>query len=98
MGYRIDYQPITKLRRCEKRRSRIAAMTGAFLIFFFLAVHFFWPEGQSVIRSCFLPGDPEVTAQAMEKMIAELKNGSGLQDAAEVFCVEILSGAELDFD
>ena len=98
MSYRIDYQPITKLRRCEKRRSRIAAMTGAFLIFFFLAVHFFWPEGQSVIRSCFLPGDPEVTMLAAEKMMAELESGSGLQKAAEVFCLEILNGAELDFD
>lgn len=93
MGYQITYEPIPKLRRVEKRRSRIAALTGICLLTFPGLTYALWPEGWEALRTFLLPGDPAVTAAALEELGRELKSGTELSDALQVFCHSILKDA-----
>ena len=93
MGYRISYEPIQKLRQAEKRRSAVAALTALFLLAFPFLAYAFWPEGWHLLRKFLLPGDPAVTAAALEELSLDLKSGSELSVALEGFCHTILEGA-----
>ena len=95
MGYRIDYGPVKKVRGVEKRTSRLAALTGMFLLLFVITVCCFWPEGTAVLRDWFLPGDPVVTAAAMEELTDSLRTGEGIGESLRAFCARILEGAAL---
>ena len=95
MGYRIVYGPMKKARGVERRYSRLAALTGLFLVLFAAAVCCFWPEGAAVLRDWLLPGDPAVTAAAMEELSDSLRTGEDLFHALRTFCIRILEGAGL---
>lgn len=90
MGYRITYEPVKKVRMCEKRHSSVAALTGAFFLVFLILVNLLWPAGAETLREVFLPGDEAVTAAALEKFAADLGAGEGFYDAAQTFCLTIL--------
>lgn len=96
MGYRIDYGPVKKVRGVERRVSRIASLTGLFLLLFMITVCAFWPEGTAVLRDWILPGDPAVTAAAMEELTDSLRTGEELSDSLRTFCIRILEGAAID--
>lgn len=96
MGYRIEYQPVKKVRGMEKRISRLGALTAVCLLLFLLLVSAVWPQGASAVQSFFLPGDAAVTAAALEGLTADLQAGVGWSDALELFCIRVIEGAELD--
>lgn len=96
MGYRIDYRPVKKVRGVEKRTFRLAAFAGIFLMVFVIFACCFWPEGTAVLRDWILPGDPTVTAAAMEELTDSLRMGERVADALRSFCVQILEGAAVD--
>ena len=95
MSYRIDYGPVKKVRGVEKRTSRVAALTGMLLLLFVITVCAFWPEGAAVLRDWILPGDPAVTAAAMEELTDSLRTGEKLSGSLRTFCIRILEGADL---
>lgn len=86
MGYRIEYQPIRKVRGVEKRTSRIAALTGSFFLGFLLLVNSVWSEGAEVMRGLLFSGDGAVTASAMEDFAIQLKAGKAFSNALETLC------------
>lgn len=90
MGYRIDYQPIPKIRRAEIRRTRRAAFTAVCFILFLLLVSSCWPEGAQMLRSWLLPGDGSVAVAAMEELSRDLKAGQSFPGAWEVFLQRVL--------
>lgn len=96
MGYRIEYQPVKKVRNAEKRISRIPALTALFLLLFFLLVSSFWPRGRELMRELIIPGDPDVTVAALEVFAQELHGGEELSSAFESFCRRILTGESYD--
>lgn len=96
MGYRIDYQPIKKVRGLEKRSCRRTALTFLSLLLFFLLTWGFWPEGRALLQEALIPGDNAVTVTALENLSNELSAGTELSQALEIFCMDILEGAELD--
>lgn len=98
MGYRVDYQPVKKVRGVEKRTSRLPAMIGLCLLLFLLLVGEFWPRGAEVLRNLVVPGDPAVTVAALEDFALELKAGEALPSALEGFCRRIIREAEIDSD
>ena len=95
MGYRIDYGPMKKVRGVEKRTSRLAALTGVFLLLFVITVCCAWPEGTAVLRDWLLPGDPVVTAAAMEELSDSLRTGESVFHALSDFCNRVLEGVKL---
>lgn len=98
MGYRVDYQPIKKVRGAEKRKSGIPALTALCLLVFLLLVNSCWPRGARVLRSLLLPGDAAVTVAALEDFAVELGAGDSFPGAFENFCRRVIQGAEIDPD
>lgn len=44
---------------------------------------------------CLLPGDPEITAAALDELRQDLYDGQPIQEALTAFCREIIDGAHL---
>lgn len=47
----------------------------------------------SWVKQVLLPGDPEVTAGALEHMVDDLRGGDNLLNAVTAFCREIIENA-----
>ena len=92
MAYRIDYQPVKKLRGVQKRRSSRAAMTGSFFLLFLLGAGIFWPEGRAMLQGLLFSGDTAVTAAAMEDFVRELGEGTSVKEALFMFFRQIMEG------
>ena len=58
--------------------------------FWLLGVSVFWEEGRRVLMDWCYPGNALVTRQALIRMAGQLRTGTSLEDAAMVFCREIL--------
>ncbi len=90
MGYRVDYGPVRKIRGMEKRFSRPAALTGLFFFVFLLMTAFLWPEGVQVLRDLVVPGDPAVTAAAVEALTDDLRSGAPAMETIYQFLQRML--------
>ena len=92
MSYKICYFPENS-RRYPKvssvRRLNWSKYIAVLLLFGFGV----WVKFQGV-PDFLIPGDPEITKQAAEMMITELRNGEPVDDAVLAFCQEILDSAE----
>lgn len=90
MGYRIAYENIGKRRDKPKRSWRsvmavscvAALLTGAITI---KSVGLKW------VQEILIPGDPAVTAAALEEMVSDLRQGTSFVDAVTAFCQEIIN-------
>ena len=78
-----------------EQKSRIPALTAGALVVFLLLTHLFWPAGDAAIRDFLIPGEDAVTLRAAKTLVENLKEGTALGEAAEAFCREILTGAQL---
>ena len=45
-----------------------------------------------MLRQLLIPGDPEVTMQALELFAADLQEGAAFSEALETFCRCVLTG------
>lgn len=52
-----------------------------------------WEEGREAVRQLLIPGDAAVTVGAVEELTANLRQGSGLREALQCFCIRVLDGA-----
>lgn len=96
MGYRVEYGPVKKVRGLERRVSRVSALIAVCLLLFFLLVGSIWPEGAQTLQRLIFPGDPVVTAAALEDLTENLRSGEALSDCMSAFCIQILEGAKID--
>ena len=89
MGYQIEYPKIGKLPKAQKksRTSMIAAILVLVLVAGALTVK---TTGLTWVKEELLPGDPAVTAAALEGIAEELRNGGSLRNAIKAFCEEIV--------
>ncbi len=94
MGYRIEYQPVRKIRRAEKTRSYVAAMTAACLLLFCILVHLLWPQGAEVLGKLIFSGDSATAVDALAHFVVELEAGEELQSAFETFCRTVIQNGE----
>lgn len=90
MGYRIDYQPIKKVRNVHKRISQRASFTMLFLTLFLLSVHFLWDDGRIVLQRLLLPKESGAAAEAFEVFAYALKSGTNTYEAMQGFLQMIL--------
>lgn len=95
MGYRVDYGPVKKVRGLEKRVSRKSALTALCFLIFCLLVGTLWPEGAEMLRRLVFPGDPAVTAAALEEFTVQLQTGADVKESLQQFCLNILEGAKV---
>lgn len=92
MGYRITYDGTGGVRtKTFYQPKRLPCLIGAFLILFLLLTCAFWPEGKDQIKQILIPGDPDITQQAVSDLIVDLQNGESISDSVTAFCREIIS-------
>lgn len=93
MGYRIDYPQGSKTQRQKAPSSRVIPFTILFFLLFLLCTIRFWQQGAETLREFLLPGDPVVTAAALQDFTQALKAGESLSHAFTVFCQQVIDGA-----
>ena len=92
MAYQIRYDSVKAPKgKSVGLRGWMAASVVVLLIAGALVVKSAWlPWVQDVL----LPGDPAVTAAALEEMMVDLREGQSLKETLTAFCREILANAE----
>ena len=83
MAYRIDYPGRRKKRRFP------------YWIFLILAFVVLLAVPKDDLQYWLLPGNPEVTAQALSELVKTLRQGTNAGQAVAAFCGSILRGAGL---
>ncbi len=92
MGYRIEYEKIGKIsQRTEKRWTGV--LMGTLVIVLVLGAIAVKTVGLEWVQEVLLPGDPDVTAAALEGMVEDLRSGEGIAEAFKAFCQEIIKNA-----
>ena len=96
MAYRIEYDTgAGKYEIHPERKSLGPWLTAGWLALFLLLTHLFWPAGEAALRDFLIPGDDAVTVLAAKRLAENLKEGTTLVEAAEIFCRDILAGAKI---
>ena len=92
MAYEIRYDSVKAPATITKTpRGWVAAVGIVLLIVGAMYLKSNWlPWVQDVL----LPGDPAVTAAALDEMVEGLKRRQGVMDAVTAFCREILAHAQ----
>lgn len=96
MAYQITYgQTVVKKRnifRIRVGKQHLLTSCCIMLGILLLAVCIL-PQLRIGLRNLILPGDPDVTASALENMVDAIGAGESIQSALTDFCREILSAA-----
>lgn len=94
MPYRIDYGSAGNQRKPLRSKLSMPVIKTSLVIFAFVAgavlIKLF---GLTWVQEILLPGDPDVTAAALNNMTDGLRNGDSLLDAVTTFCREIVANA-----
>lgn len=91
MGYRITYEGTGGVRtKTFYQPRRLPLLIGAFLTLFLLLTCAFWPAGKEQLRQIIIPGDPDITQQAVSELVTDLQNGEDFTDSVTAFCREII--------
>lgn len=92
MSYRIEYFPQDDPAVPPKKSFRVPVLTAFCFLAFLMIFGCCWPHGRVVLRKLLIPGDPAVTAAAMENFAQEIKSGAGLASAFLRFCRQVMEG------
>ena len=95
MGYRIEYESVGKIPQ-QYRKKRTGIFAAAVIILLVLCAITVKTVGLEWVQEVLLPGDPGVTAQALENMVADLRGGEGIAEAIKTFCNEIMQNASIE--
>lgn len=99
MAYNIRYVSFGEEKKQPKDtqwRKRISA--GLLVVVLLIGAMTVKHRGLRWVTDYLLPGDPAVTAAALEDMVTDLKAGDNLYDAITAFCREIMEHAPKDPD
>ena len=94
MSYRVEYMPLQRYDSSQNKGSAMGIlMTLTVFSLYLFVLHNYFPEYKTSIQALIWPGDPAVTQNAIETMIAGLKDGIPFSQAAATFCTEIFQNA-----
>lgn len=91
MGYHIRYDRENTLGNPRKNKVRIFMLSASFVLGGLIGC--IWPEIPGAVREILFPGDPAVTAAALEEFTCDLRSGMKLGECLHIFCRQILEGA-----
>ena len=91
MAYKIEYGTgVAEKKTLQPRKRRRLPLTAGVLCVFLLMTLLCWPKGRTALREVVLPGDAEVTADALQGLASDLRAGQGVSDAVTAFCQQII--------
>lgn len=95
MAYRIDYGFAGNQRKPLHRKLYTPVIKTALVVLVLLAgAVAIKVIGLTWVQDVLLPGDPAVTAAALQNMTDGLRSGDSLLDAVTAFCREIVANAQ----
>ena len=95
MPYRIDYlSGGTRRRPLHTKLPRTAVKTAIIILALIAGALTVKIIGLPWVQEVLLPGDPAVTAAALENMTDGLRSGDSLVEAVTAFCREIIDNAQ----
>lgn len=94
MGYRIEYETVGRHKQSSKKNwtGMTAGILVLLLVFGAMTIK---TVGLEWVQEVLLPGDPDVTAAALENMVEDLKDGNSFGEAVTAFCKEIMKHAQI---
>lgn len=91
MAYKIEYGEVAEL---LKPKTKLRQFVIVFLILaLVVAAAVIKSVGLPFVREVLLPGDPAVTAMALDALAENIRDGIPIFEALETFCKEIVNGA-----
>ena len=95
MGYRIEYESHGDVRKPLKLRHSRANISIIVLVLALVAgAMAIKHTGLTWVQEVLLPGDPAVTAAALENMVDNIKSGDSIPEAVATFCQQIVDNAK----
>lgn len=91
VAYRIVYEPV-KSRTEQGRSVRRPVLTALCFALFLILVNNCWPQGNALLRELLIPGEPEVTLEALEVLADSIRTGDPLAEAVGAFCAAVMGG------
>ena len=91
MAYRIEYKALGPVKPAFFKKYGMLIIV-VFLLVSTVSVSVAYLSGAQWARHLLFPGDPEVTAGALEGMADKLKQGSSVVDAITAFCRAVIAG------
>lgn len=94
MGYRIEYGSQGALRKPLKPKRAYSAIAATVCVLALVAGAIAVKHTSLTwVQEVLLPGDPAVTAAALENMVDNIKQGDSIAEAVTAFCREIVEHA-----
>lgn len=94
MAYRIEYgRTMTKMEFCEKGRGLGKYIKIFIVIAIILSTIYFASSGK--LQDALIPGNTQVTKQALTELTDDLRNGEDIKSAISAFCQEIIEHADV---
>ena len=90
MAYKIEYGSGGAEKKALQPCKRRLPLTVGVLCVFLLMTLLCWPKGRTALREVVLPGDAEVTADALQGLASDLRAGEGVSNAVTAFCQQII--------
>ena len=92
MAYRIDYNIIGKF-PMNKKKNWTGVIAGILVVALIIGAITVKMAGLPWVREVLIPGDPVITAAALDGMVEDLRNGDSIIEAITAFCREIMKHA-----
>ena len=97
MGYRVVYGKTLEKTQFKDKKQQTTKQIAVWAVALFAAIGICWIGwSHPDIRHYLLPGDPEITGEALDQLIDNIKDGDSLSDAVTAFCKEIIDSAPLE--
>lgn len=94
MGYQVLYESVGKMEKPKPEKHRISGVLAVVMICVLVIGAVAVKAGALPwVKEYLIPGDPDVTAAALQDMVAGLQSGEPLGEAITAFCREIVAHA-----
>ena len=95
MGYKIQYGRggAVRFRKTAPRKVPRWCVILLCICITLAAFSLGWQNRQ--IRDFLLPGDPEVTAHALQSLAEDIRSGESFMECVSAFCAEVMENAKV---
>lgn len=90
MGYRIDYQSVSKIGKTERRHHPFLLASFCLLVAVLFSTVF--RDQREFLLKIIFPGDAAVAMASLENMLAQLRAGVPFDSALQAFCQQVIAG------
>ena len=96
MGYQIQYgTAMVKTHVPERKGNKFLRKYAKIVVAGVVVLLAIFFCSREAVQDFLIPGNSQVTREAISKLLSDLKDGEPLSNSIEVFCREIVNGANI---